>query len=139
MSVNKVILVGRLGKDPEVRELENGVKVANFSIATTKKYKDSTGAKAEKTEWHNIVAWRSLADISAKYLHKGDLVYVEGELQTREWEKDNIKRYRTDVVISEMTMLGGGGKNSSTSDATATSAPEVELTSASGSTDDLPF
>jgi single-strand DNA-binding protein len=86
--VNKVILVGRLGKDPEVRNLENGAVVANFSIATSESYKDrTTGEKKEITEWHNIVLWRGLAEIAQKYLHKGDMVYIEGKLRTRSWRK----------------------------------------------------
>ena len=93
--VNKVILVGRLGKDPEVRNLENGVTVANFSLATSESYKDkTTGDKKEVTEWHNISLWRGLADIAAKYLHKGDLVYIEGKLRTRSWEKEGVTRSR---------------------------------------------
>ena len=89
--VNKVILVGRLGKDPEVRNLENGASVANFTLATSESYKDkTTSEKKEITEWHNIVLWRGLAEIAAKYLHKGDMIYVEGRLRTRSWEKARI-------------------------------------------------
>lgn len=104
--VNKVILIGNLGKDPEVRHLENGATVANFSIATTESYKDKSGARVENTEWHLIVAWRGLADIAEKYLKKGSSVYLEGKLQTRSWEKDGITRYTTEVVIDKLTMLG---------------------------------
>src|SRR5918993_1313265 len=114
--VNKVILVGRLGKEPEVRNLENGAAVANFSIATTESYKDkTTNEKKEVTEWHNIVLWRGLAEIAQKYLHKGDMVYIEGKLRTRSWEKDGVTRYTTEIVADNMTMLGsrGGGGNSS--------------------------
>jgi len=106
-SINKVILIGNLGKDPEVRHLDNGATVANFSIATTESYKDKGGQKVEKTEWHNITLWRGLADIAEKYLKKGDSVYIEGKLQTRSWEKDGITRYTTDIVGDQMTMLGG--------------------------------
>src|SRR5215212_3656236 len=108
--VNKVILVGRLGKEPEVRNLDNGAIVANFSIATSESYKDkTTGDKKEVTEWHNIVLWRGLAEIAQKYVHKGDLVYIEGKLRTRSWEKDGVTRYTTEVVADNMTMLGSKG------------------------------
>lgn len=146
--VNKVILVGRLGKDPEVRHLENGATVANFSMATSETYKDrTTGEKREITEWHNIVLWRGLADISAKYLHKGDMVYIEGKLRTRSWEKDSIKRYTTEIVADSMTMLstkgssanGGAGGSSYGSQA----APDHQGVPALGDGDmpgdDLPF
>jgi single-strand DNA-binding protein len=97
--VNKVILVGRLGKDPEVRNLENGATVANFTMATSETYKDkTTGDRKEITEWHNIVLWRGLADIAAKYLHKGDQVYIEGKLRTRSWEKEGVTRYTTEII-----------------------------------------
>ena len=106
--VNKVILVGRLGKDPEVRNLENGATVANFTLATSESYKDrTTGEKKEVTEWHNIVLWKGLAEISQKYLHKGDMVYIEGKLRTRSWDQPNGQRnFRTEIVASEMIMLG---------------------------------
>ncbi|MDH5397739.1 MAG: single-stranded DNA-binding protein [Cyclobacteriaceae bacterium] len=106
--VNKVILVGRLGKDPEVRHLENGVAVSNFPIATSEVYRDRvTGERREQTEWHNIVLWRGLADIAEKYLKKGDMIYVEGKLRTRSWERDGITRYTTEIVGDNMTMLSG--------------------------------
>src|SRR6478736_7926363 len=112
--VNKVILVGRLGKEPEVRNLDNGATVANFSIATSEVYKDrTTGERKEATEWHNIVLWRGLAEVAQKYLHKGDMVYIEGKLRTRSWEKDGVTRYTTEIIADNMTMLstkpGGGG------------------------------
>lgn len=107
--VNKVILVGRLGKDPEVRHLENGATVANFSMATSETYKDrTTGERKEQTEWHNVVLWRGLAEVVEKYVKKGDQIYVEGKLRTRSWEKDGVTRYTTEVVGDNMTMLGGG-------------------------------
>lgn len=112
MSVNKAILVGRLGKDPEVRHLESGVAVASFSIATSETYKDrTTGERREQTEWHNIVLWRGLADVAEKYLRKGSLVYIEGKLRTRSWEKDNVTRYTTEIVADNMTMLGSKSDN----------------------------
>ena len=105
--VNKAILVGYLGKDPEVRNLENGITVASFSMATTETYKDkTTGDRKDITEWHNIVLWRGLADVAAKYLHKGDLVYIEGRIRTRSWEKDNVKHYITEIQGDTLNMLG---------------------------------
>ncbi len=104
--VNKVILVGNLGKDPEVRHLENGTPVCSFSLATSETYKDrTTGERKTNTEWHNIVLWRGLAEVAEKYLHKGDQVYIEGKLVTRSWEKDNVTRYTTEIVGNNMTML----------------------------------
>lgn len=143
--VNKVILVGRLGKEPEVRNLENGAVVANFTMATSESYKDkTTGEKKELTEWHNIVLWRGLAEISQKYLHKGDLVYIEGKLKTRSWEKEGVTRYTTEIVADNMTMLGskgGGGNSSSDYSPRSTERPtEPSYNSAAdNNTDDLPF
>lgn len=109
--VNKVILVGNLGKDPEVRHLESGIPVASFSLATSETYKDrNTGERKTVTEWHNVVLWRGLAEVAEKYLHKGDQVYIEGKLRTRQWESDNGTRYTTEVIGDNMTMLGGRPK-----------------------------
>jgi single-strand DNA-binding protein len=116
-SVNKVILVGNLGRDPEVRFMPNGEAVCNFSIATTENWKDKSGVKQEKTEWHNIVMYRKLAEIAGEYLKKGRPVYVEGRLQTRKWEKDGVTRYTTEIIGDNMQMLGskdgGGGSGAS--------------------------
>lgn len=104
--VNKVILIGNLGKDPEVRYLEGGAAVANFPIATTEAYKDKNGNKVEHTEWHNIVLWRGLAEIAEKYVRKGMQVYIEGKLRTRSWQdKEGQKRYTTEVIADSMTIL----------------------------------
>jgi single-strand DNA-binding protein len=139
--VNKVILVGRLGKDPEVRNLENGASVANFTIATSESYKDkTTGEKKEITEWHNIVLWRGLAEIAQKYLHKGDMVYIEGKLRTRSWEKEGVTRYTTEIVGDNMTMLstrGSGGSSSSSSGDTRQQERAPDFSQAGS--DDLPF
>lgn len=140
--VNKVILVGRVGKDPEVRHLDSGATVANFSMATSESYKDkNTGERKELTEWHNIVLWRGLADIAAKYVHKGDLIYIEGKMRTRKWEKDGITRYNTEVVGDNMTMLGS--KSGSQGGAQREEPPNVVEGKADGFTDgpsdDLPF
>lgn len=115
-SVNKVILVGNLGRDPEVRYMPNGEAVANFSIATTDSWKDKSGAKQERTEWHNIVMYRKLAEIAGEYLKKGRPVYIEGRLQTRKWQtKEGQDRYTTEIIAETMQMLGGrdGGSNAS--------------------------
>ena len=107
MSVNKVILVGNLGKDPELRYTPSGTAVATFSLATTERYKDREGQKQEKTEWHNIVAWRQLAEICGKFLHKGKQIYIEGKIQTRSYDdRDGNKRYITEIVVDQMQMLG---------------------------------
>jgi single-strand DNA-binding protein len=143
--VNKAILVGHLGKDPEVRNLENGATVANFTMATTESYKDkTTGERKEITEWHNIVLWRGLADIAAKYLHKGDLVYIEGRLRTRSWEKDGVTRYTTEIQGDNMTMLStkGGASKQASSNPEYAQAKQTQSPSApipDNATDDLPF
>jgi single-strand DNA-binding protein len=143
--VNKVILVGRLGKDPEVRNLENGASVANFTMATSETYKDRvTGEKKEITDWHNIVLWRGLAEIAQKYLHKGDMVYIEGKMRTRSWEKDGVTRYTTEVIGDNMTMLstqrsGGSGNPSSEGGYSGTAKSQESYSADSSGTDDLPF
>lgn len=110
--INKVILVGTLGKDPEVRFMANGDAVANISIATSESWKDKqTGEKQEKTEWHRIVFWRRLAEIVGEYLVKGSQIYVEGKLQTRKWaDAQGIEKYTTEIVAHNMQMLGGKKK-----------------------------
>jgi len=111
MSVNKVILVGNLGKDPELRYTASGAAVATFSLATSERYKDRDGNSQEKTEWHNIVAWRQLAEICGKYLNKGRQVYIEGRIQTRSYDdRDGNKRYITEIVADQMQMLGRGNE-----------------------------
>ena len=110
--INKVILIGRLGRDPELRYTPSGAAVANLSVATSEEWKDkNTGEKQERTEWHRIVAWRRLGEICGEYLHKGSQVYIEGRLQTRSWEdRDGIKRYTTEIVAQNMQMLDAAGK-----------------------------
>lgn len=146
--VNKVILVGHLGKDPEVRALDNGTKVARFSVATTESYKDkNSGERVDSTEWHNVTLWRGLAEVAEKYLKKGQLVYIEGKLQTRSYEQDGVTKYATDVVGREMTMLGKKGDGSSEYQAPPSSPsvsepkPSEQNTSTSfeAEADDLPF
>jgi single-strand DNA-binding protein len=143
--VNKVILIGNLGADPEVRHLQNDVSVANFRIATSETYKDrNTGEKREQTEWHSIVAWRGLATIAEKYLRKGSKVYVEGKLRTRKWEKDGVERYTTEILADEMTLLdrptGERGPDAASRPAAAASASPAQAPSPVGDDlDDLPF
>ena len=116
-SVNKVILIGRLGKDPEIRSTPQGTTVAKFTMATDERFTDRNGEKQERTEWHNIVAWAKLAEICGQYLKKGKLVYIEGQLRTDSWDdkESGQKRYRTEIVAQNMQMLdrrgdeGGGG------------------------------
>lgn len=144
--INKVILVGNLGKDPEVRYLEGGTAVANFPIATSETYKDRTsGEKKTNTEWHNIVLWRGLAEIAEKYLKKGSQIYLEGKLRTRQWQdKEGNNRYTTEVVGDNLQMLGRKDDNSSTPSAVPTEVKEVpkaspEIDNSSNQVDDLPF
>jgi single-strand DNA-binding protein len=106
--VNKVILVGHLGADPEVRYTANGTAVAKFNLATSESYTDKEGNRQDKTEWHRIVAWRKLAEICGQYLTKGRLIYVEGSLQTNSWEKDGVKRYTTEIIARDMQILDSG-------------------------------
>ncbi len=108
MSLNKVILIGRLGRDPETRYMPNGDAVCNFSVATSESWKDQSGQKKERTEWHNITLYRKLAEIAAQYLKKGSLVYLEGKIQSRKYTgKDGIERTAFEIIASEMKMLGG--------------------------------
>lgn len=156
--INKVILVGNLGKDPEVRYLESKVAVCNFSLATSESYKDKTGNWVEQTEWHNIVLWRGLAEVAEKYLKKGSRVYLEGKIRTRSYDdKDGNKKYITEIVGDNMVMLdsrqeGMGAPNSggyqqpmsSPQPQTAVSEPAGAQTAATSSDkgsyeDDLPF
>jgi single-strand DNA-binding protein len=139
-SVNKVILVGRLGKDPEVKYTQAGVPVARFTLATDESWKDQSGEKQQRTEWHNIVAWRKLAEICGQYLNKGKLVYVEGRLQTRSWEdKEGNKRYTTEIQADNLVMLSARTDESrqektAAAAASSNSGFEPEITD-----DDVPF
>lgn len=117
-SLNKVILIGRTGKEPEIRSFENGNKVANFTLATSEKYKKQNGEQVENTEWHNISVFGKLVDIVEKYVKKGDLLYIEGQLKTRSWEANGEKKYITEIVLQDykgtLTMLGSKGDSGST-------------------------
>lgn len=113
MSLNKVILIGRLGRDPEVRYMPNGEAVCNFSVATSETWNDRNGQRVERTEWHNITMYRKLAEIAGQYLKKGGLVYLEGRIQSRKYQgKDGIERTAYDIIANEMKMLGGRNENS---------------------------
>lgn len=111
MSLNKVSIIGNLGKDPEVRRLEGGAIVASFSLATTDKYTNKSGEKVEMTEWHNIIVWNKLAEICEKWLKKGMQVYIEGKIKTRKWEKDGVTHYSTEIFGDTMQMLGSKGSS----------------------------
>ncbi|MCQ2264989.1 MAG: single-stranded DNA-binding protein [Bacteroidales bacterium] len=145
--INKVILVGNLGKNPEVRTFENGAKKANFTLATSETRKDKDGNRSEFTEWHNIVCWRNLAEIAEKYLTKGKQIYLEGKLRTRSWDENGTKRYITEIEATTFTMLGAKNDNAEQKVPNATAGvvpptpPENTYTEAEATTetDDLPF
>ena len=141
MSVNRVILIGNLGKDPEVRTIETGVKVATFSLATSESYKNKNGERIEQTEWHNIVAWRGLAEIVEKFLKKGNTVYIEGKLKTRSYEdKDKIKRYTTEIFVDNLKMLGGKrDENNNVSTNNVATTAQSGIIENSPIDDELPF
>ena len=140
-SLNKVMLIGNLGKDPEVRHLENGTTVANFSIATTESYKDrNSGEIISNTDWHNVVVWRGLADVVEKYLKKGAKVYVEGKLRTRSWQdKEGATRYTTEVVVDDLVMLGRNENNAPQQQPQAPAPTTAPTPSIDEEEDDLPF
>ena len=134
--VNKVILLGNLGKDPEVRRLDDGRGVANFSLATSETYKNKSGEKVTNTEWHNIVLWSPLADIAENYLKKGSQVYIEGKISNRSYEdKDGVKKYISEVVGREITLLG----RPPSSDSINTQESTTQNNQESSVEDDLPF
>ena len=126
MDLNKVQIIGRLTRDPEVRTTPNGANVASFAVATGFTWTDQQGQKKEQTEFHNVVAWRKLADIIAQYLKKGSQVYIEGRLQTRSWDdqQSGQKRYRTEIVAENMIMLGRPGQGSTSGASASSQAPE---------------
>jgi single-strand DNA-binding protein len=137
-SVNKVILVGRLGQDPEVRYTQGGTAVANLRIATDETWKDQSGERQQRTEWHTVVAWRRLAEICGQYLNKGRLVYIEGKLQTRSWQdREGNKRYSTEVQADNMVMLGGRSEEGQA--APAAQPPAAASSDSGASDDDIPF
>jgi len=142
MSVNKAILVGNVGKDPEVRYLDSGVAVATITLATTERgYTLANGTTVpDRTEWHNIVAWRGLAEIAEKYIKKGSQIFVEGKITTRKWEKDGIARYSTEIVAENIELLGKRPEGASgESHPAAAKTPSNDSPTPSESSDDLPF
>ncbi len=150
MSVNKVILVGRLGKDPEVKATPSGTTVAKFSLATDEKFTDKSGEKQERTEWHNIVAWSRLGEICGQYLKKGKLVYIEGSIRTESWDdkESGQKKYRTEIIAQTMQMLdrkgdedGGGGSSYSGGGSSAGSGAKRSNSAPANDDfdDDVPF
>ena len=133
--INKAILVGRLGKDPEVRYTPDGTMVTTFRLATDEQWKDKNGEKVQRTEWHQIVTYRKLAEICGNYLVKGKLIYVEGRIQTRSWDdKDGVKRYTTEIVASDMKMLDSKGQGRQDD-----AAPDMAPAAGGASGDDVPF
>lgn len=138
-SINKAILIGNLGKDPELRYTSAGVAVATFSVATNESWKDQDGNVQERTQWHNIVAWRKIAEVCSEYLKKGSRIYVEGRIQYRTYDdKNGVKRYVTEIVLDQMVMLDGRGGTGSSSSTDAGAPPPPEESSG-GKADDLPF
>jgi single-strand DNA-binding protein len=109
--VNKVILIGRIGKDPDVKTTQNGTQIANLSMATTEQWKDKTGERQKRTEWHRLVVVGPLCSVVENYVHKGDLLYIEGKIQTRQWERDGQQQYTTEIFVRELQMLGGKKDN----------------------------
>ncbi len=148
-SVNKVILLGRLGKDPELTYIPSGQSVAKFTMATNRSYKDKSGEWKEETDWHNIVAWGKLGEICAQYLAKGRQAYVEGQIRTRSWEdREGKKRTTTEIIANEVVLLGARGEGapeaaSRAAGASSSSAPLEDSSGGSGSSeitdDDIPF
>lgn len=149
MDLNKVMIIGRLTRDPEIRTTPNGQSVASFSLATNRVWKDQSGSKQEKVEYHNIVAWGKLAEIVGQYLGKGRRTYIEGRMQTRDWEgQDGVKRYRTEVIAENMIMLDGRGQEAPMTGQAAAHAMENNMPAPSAShgneddeikVEDIPF
>lgn len=147
--VNKVILIGNVGADPEVRYLEGGVAVANLRLATTERYKNKNGENIDQTEWHNIVLWRGLAEIVEKYVKKGMRLYIEGRIHTRSWDDQNgVKRYTTEIYADNMQMLSSRQDGEATGNAPRSYTPSVSSSTSTTATppmntpddnDDLPF
>jgi single-strand DNA-binding protein len=148
--INKVILVGRVGKDPELRHLDNNLSIARFTLATNETYKNKSGEKVTNTEWHNLIVWRAQAEFAGKYVKKGALIYVEGKIRSRSWDdKDGNKRYTTEIEVETIQLLGsksedsGQPSNGNVAQNQEVSGnnfiPEGDFTSNLDATDDLPF
>ncbi len=139
MGINKVILVGNVGKDPEVRHLDSGVAVTTFPLATSETYRNKEGQKVTNTEWHNIVLWRGLAEVAEKYVKKGNPLYIEGKIRTRSWEdKDGNKRYTTEIIADNMQMLGSRQSQEETAASTPENSNGIDIGNIPEE-DDLPF
>jgi single-strand DNA-binding protein len=134
--INKVILLGNVGADPEVRALDGGKKVARIRVATTERYTDQQGNKQEQTEWHSVTLWGSLADVADKYVHKGSQVYIEGKIRTREYEHNGEKRYATEIMANDMKLLG---RPKDANDAPQAVAPAPQAPATPPYSDSLPF
>lgn len=138
-NVNKAIIIGRLGQDPDIRHTQSGQAVANLSVATSERYKDKSGQQQEQTEWHRVTLWSKLGEIAQQYLKKGDLVYIEGKLKTRKWtDKDGQDRYTTEIIGSELRMLGGKSESNTTQQSYQQPKPNTAPI-ADNVDDDLPF
>lgn len=138
--LNKVMLIGRLGQDPEIRYTQSGVAVTSFSVATNFRWKDQEGNWQDKTEWHNLKAWRGLAETCSTYLKKGSRVYLEGRLETSSWEDENKKKhYKTEIVVDELIMLDAKGDGSNAGNTAASVKTTESKATTSASEDDLPF
>ena len=147
--INKVILVGRVGKDPELRHLDNNMTVGNFTLATNETYKNKSGERVTNTEWHNLVVWRAQAEFAGKYVKKGTMIYVEGKIRSRSWDdKDGIKRYTTEIEVENIQLLSpkseGSGQQNEGNTQNQTSAgdgfvPEGDFAAKTDTSDDLPF
>ena len=130
--MNKAMVIGNLGNDPEIRYTQSEIPVATFSVASTERWKDSDGNKQERTEWHRVVAWRRLAEVCGEHLHKGDKVFIEGKMQTRKWEdQDGNTRYTTEIVARDLEMLGGRQEGAGSQPKGNTAEPPMP--------DDVPF
>lgn len=140
MALNKVMVIGNLGNDPDVRHTPGGAAVANFSVATNESWTDKEGKKNERVEWHRIVVWGKLAEICGQYLAKGKQVYVEGRLQTRSWDdKDGVKRYTTEIVASQVQFLGAAGQGGAKAPHSADAAAGPGGDAAGFTEEDIPF
>lgn len=139
--INKVILVGNVGKDPEVKYIEGNIPVAKLSLATSETYRNKDGQKVEQTEWHNVVLWRKLAEVAEKYVRKGKMLYIEGKVRTRTYGEENNKKYFTEIIAESITLLGGPRVDSaSNSNSVQENVTVVEpMVMEGGPTGDLPF
>lgn len=137
-SMSRTMILGNVGRDPEIKKTPSDTSVANFSVATTESFVDKAGEKKNKTEWHNVVAWGKLAELVGKYVKKGSQIYVEGHNETRSWEKDGMKQYRTEIIASSVVFCGGGDRRQDTLEPRQQESRQAP-TESFGGDDDLPF